>query len=217
MVDPMVTRRIVPHHPAALGHRRGPGRLLAFIALAGFFVAGIVLVVTGLSHRGESEKAATVSTPQATQAAAPAKPAPKPVKHVAAAPIHVAGIGAYDPQGDGHENDSAAPLATDGNVATFWHTEHYRTWYKPGVGLVLDAGKAVKPTALTLQTDTPGFVADIEAGPSPTGPFTRISASKTTTPTTVFKLQPAGAARYLVVWITKINTGAADVNEVKLR
>jgi hypothetical protein len=216
MVDPIVPRSIAPR--PALGRRRGPGRVLAFVALAGFFVAGVVLVVTGLSHRGASDKATTtVAAPAVRHPVAP-QPRPKPVHHVAAVAIHVAGVGAYDPKGDGQENDSEAPLATDGDATTFWHTEHYHSWYKPGVGLVLDAGKAVKPASLTLRTDTPGFVADIEAGPGPKGPFTRVSASKTATATTVYRLKPTGAARYLVVWITNIQSGgAADVNEVRVR
>src|SRR5207245_11344809 len=114
--------------------------------------------------------------------------------------------------------DSLAPLATDSNPSTFWHTEHYRSWWKPGLGLVLDAGHPVQPKTLTLQTDTPGFVAQIEAGPSPTGPFTQISRSATTGATHVYGLREPQPYRYILVWITHIDSGAdADVNEVRAR
>ena len=54
----------------------------------------------------------------------------------------------YDPAGDGREHDGEVPLATDGNLATYWQTEHYAnpafgSLGKPGVGLVLDAGSPV--------------------------------------------------------------------------
>src|SRR4051794_14274929 len=52
--------------------------------------------------------------------------------------IALQGIRAYDPPpGDGTEHDDQAPNATDGDGATFWKTETYNTFFKPGVGLVL--------------------------------------------------------------------------------
>ena len=45
--------------------------------------------------------------------------------------------------GDG-EHDADAPKATDDNPTTYWDTEHYNTFSKRGVGVVLDAGRAVK-------------------------------------------------------------------------
>ena len=55
----------------------------------------------------------------------------------------------WDPRpGDGDgEHDAEAPLATDGNQATYWPTENYTTarFGKPGVGLVLDAGEHGQP------------------------------------------------------------------------
>jgi hypothetical protein len=199
---------------------RARGRLLATLALGGFFLVAIALVAIGLSQgSGGGTSAAT------TQRAQPAPPPPAPPTTQTAKPkpavaplIPIQAIAAYDPAGDGHENDSTVGLATDGDLSTLWHTEHYRTWYKPGVGLVLDAGHPVQPTALTLDTDQPGFVAEVQAGSSPTGPFTLISQSATTNDTTVFRLRAPTPERYILLWITSIpNGGAADVNEVRLR
>jgi hypothetical protein len=194
------------------------GRLLAGLALGGFFLVAVALVAIGLSQGSDGEQ---VQRPARAQPAPP-PPAPpttaaKP-KPAVAAPIPIQAIGAYDPSGDGQENNSTVGLATDGDLSTMWHTEHYRTWFKPGVGLVLDAGRPVKPTALTLETDQPGFDAEVQAGSSPTGPFTTISASATTNDTTVYRLRADSPVRYIVLWITKIpDGGAADVNEVRLR
>ena len=65
----------------------------------------------------------------------------------AGAPSHCSRPRRYDPYGTGGEHDELAHYATDGNAATFWKTEHYddapSLAGKPGVGLVLDPGRAV--------------------------------------------------------------------------
>jgi hypothetical protein len=125
-------------------------------------------------------------------------------------------VRAYDPEGDGHENDDLASQATDGNVATGWRTERYRSFYKHGVGLVLDAGRTVRANAIVLVTDTPGFEAQIQAGYQQGGPFRAVSAVRRTATSTRFALSRA-SARYFVVWVTAIPPGkAADVNEVRV-
>jgi hypothetical protein len=223
MVDRLLdtpTQRILP---PAIGQpgSRGRGRLLAALALGGFFLVALVLVVIGLSSGGGGNE--TAARPAAQAKTAPPPPPPATTEAARANPARAAAIpiqavAAFDPAGDGHENDSSVSLATDGDLSTFWHTEHYRSWYKPGVGIVLDAGHPVRPTALTLETDQPGFDAEVQAGASPTSPFTRISESATTSDTTVYRLRAATPERYILLWITKIpDGGAADVNEVRLR
>jgi hypothetical protein len=144
----------------------------------------------------------------------------KPTKQVTtAAQVKLKGATAYDPDGSGGEHDAEAPLATDGQAATYWTTERYRSApslaNKPGVGLVLDAGDTVTLSKLGLATDTPGFVAQIRAGDSATGPFHAVSGSKTVRTQTFFDLTDA-KGRYFLVWITKLGTGYpyAHVNEV---
>jgi serine/threonine protein kinase len=131
-------------------------------------------------------------------------------------PIRLSGLGAFDPPpGDGAEHDDEAPNATDGDQGTYWTTETYNDFSnsKPGVGLVLDAGKEVEPTSITVTTDTPGFTAQIRDGSSPQGPFEPVSSSQTVEGETTFDLEDA-KARYFVVWITDLDS-RAHVNEVK--
>jgi hypothetical protein len=186
-------------------------RILAVIGLVALF--GGTLIVIQTSRESEEQAA----TPAAPAAASKPKPKPKPVKKPAPAAVRIAvtGIGAYDPDGDRSENDGDAGLATDGISTTAWKSEHYRsTFNKPGVGIVLDAGRPVRPAKLTVSTDTPGYDAQVQVGSSPTGPFTPVSASKEVTGRTGFALRPR-RARYLVVWITSMPTeGVAAVNEV---
>ena len=117
------------------------------------------------------------------------------------------GVGDYDPRGDGSEHSYSAPRATDGNPATYWDTERYNTplfgKLKSGLGLVLDAGRPVKVAQLTVKTPTPGFVAQIQAGDSPSGGFATDSSSRTVNGTTTFTLN-GKTAQYYVVWITQL-------------
>jgi eukaryotic-like serine/threonine-protein kinase len=138
-------------------------------------------------------------------------------KTAAATPVRLAGVASYDPGGDGQEHPEAVSLATDGDLGTYWTTEHYQSFAKDGVGLVLDAGGPKKLSTLTVSTDTPGFTALIKAGNSETGPFTKVSDPRTVGRTTPFTLS-GKPARYYVVWITNLGTDdAVHVNEVKAK
>src|SRR5207302_8404249 len=92
--------------------------------------------------------------------------------------VTLRGVGSLaDTHGD------TASAATDGNLSTYWYTQIYATPefgnLKSGLGLVVNAGRSVKLSSLTVHTPTPGFVAQIRAGTSPQGPFADDSAAQT--------------------------------------
>ncbi len=131
--------------------------------------------------------------------------------------VALTGIGAHDPFGGDGEHDAEAPNATDKDAATYWTTETYQSFDKEGVGVVVDAGKQTAVSRVTVQTDTPGFTAEIQAGAAPTGPFETVSQARSVAGTTTFTLEDANA-RYYVVWITDLGTSdVAHVNEVRAR
>jgi len=135
--------------------------------------------------------------------------------------VSVSAVSAYDPEGDGSENDGEVPLATDGNPGTAWQTEHYATSafgnLKSGVGLVVDAGCAVGLESLTITSDSPGYTALIKAGDSRTGPFTDDSSSQVGGTSTKFDLNGT-KARYYMIWITNLGPdNQVSVNEVTAR
>jgi predicted Ser/Thr protein kinase len=136
-------------------------------------------------------------------------------------PVSLSGVGAYDPYGDGTEHDSAAPKATDGNLATYWYTETYSdapSLGKPGVGLVLDAHAPTQVSRIVLRTDTPGFTAYIRATNILDGPSQPISDSEVVGSRAVFDIRnSSGPKRYYIVWITRLPSGSnfAHVNEVR--
>jgi tRNA A-37 threonylcarbamoyl transferase component Bud32 len=120
----------------------------------------------------------------------------------------------YDPQGDQSEHPESVANATDGDISTFWTTETYRTFSKPGVGLILDAGKAVSIEHLQIVSDEPGFTAEILAGDNPTGGFVPFSEEQEIGRRTTLELAGGKSYRYYVVWITDPNR-RAHVNEVR--
>ena len=125
------------------------------------------------------------------------------------------GVASYDPPaGDDEEHSERVADATDGDPATYWTTESYRAFSKPGVGLVLEADGT--PAALTLTTDTPGFTAEIRAGDSRDGPFDTVVGADARPPrqTTAWELDEADAP-LLRRSGSPTSTGRAHVNEVE--
>jgi serine/threonine-protein kinase len=136
-------------------------------------------------------------------------------------PVHLVASNAYDPQGDGQEHDEEVANATDGNPQTYWETEDYRGSVtfgnlKSGVGIVFDAGRPVKLGSLAVVSDTPGYHAQVEAGPSSTGGFSTVSSSQTVGTRTSFSLSVDQPQRYYLLWITRLAPGypRTHVNEV---
>jgi serine/threonine protein kinase len=167
--------------------------LIALLAIAGVVVG--LLAVAG--NNGTSKSAATGT------------------------PVSITGVGAYDPYGDGSEHDSEASKATDGNLATYWYTEHYNdapSLGKPGVGLVLDAHAPTQVSKIVVRTDTPGFTAYIRVTNILGGPSQPVSDSEAVQARTTFDLRTSGGPkRYYVIWITRLppDENFAHVNEVR--
>jgi serine/threonine protein kinase len=124
-------------------------------------------------------------------------------------------VTAFDPEGSGGEHDEDAPLATDGDPATYWPTESYDSalsLQKSGVGLVLERGQGDVST-LTVTTDTPGFTAEIRAGSAPTSFDETVGASQVVQSEATYELDDTDAP-YLLVWITEIEGGSVHINEI---
>jgi hypothetical protein len=223
--DRRLERDEQPHPvPMRVSRRRWrslPGRVAAAAAAAG---ALVLVAVVGLlildptegsrskGRRASTEPSSSVSAPTRrppAQQAPTAQPTRPPT-----VPVNLSAIGAWDPYGDGREHDTKASAAEDGNPSTYWPTETY--WdglQKPGVGLLLDAGRAVQLRRLVVTTDTPGYSALIGVGSASAGPFRPISAARTVATTTAFSLS-ARAERYYLIWITRLEH-TAHVNEVR--
>jgi len=173
-------------------------------------VAGVVAAVMAGLRAGDGATTATAPPAEATTVTTP-KQAVEP-KQV---PVPLNGLRGYDPGGDGREGDDTASLATDGKQVTAWTTERYTSFFKDGVGLLLDAGKPVTLKQVVVTTDTPGIAGSLRVGPGPDGPFVSVTPTKPLSARTPFTLKPR-KARYLVVWISDIpDGGSGHVNEVR--
>jgi eukaryotic-like serine/threonine-protein kinase len=142
-------------------------------------------------------------------------------KSQAATVFPVSGLTSYDPFGpDKTEHPQDAPKVTDGDPATYWTTEDYRdapSLGKPGVGVVVDAGKVVQLSRIVVTTDTPGFIAQIQATNTEGGTPVPISTKQTVRSRTSFELHQPAPMRYYIIWITRLPTDSsvAHVNEVR--
>jgi serine/threonine-protein kinase len=198
----MISRRPVASpsrgRPARPRRRRRVGILWPIAAVAAILGIAALAAIGAMALRDDDEPAAATSPP-----------------------IRLVGVTAYDPEGGDGEHDDEAPLATDRDPGTAWHSSNYRSnlsGFKEGVGLVLDARREVEPETITLTSGAPGFTAEIRTGNSTTGPFDEVvSGSQTVSDRTTFTLSGA-KARYFVVWITEILAGTrAEINEVVAR
>ncbi len=188
---------IVPAAPRRPRPRRASRWPFVIGALAVLALAAIVAAAVALRDRGNNK--------------------PTPVS--TSTPIHLGAIGSYDPPpGDGEEHSSHAPEAIDRNPATYWSTEKYNDFArtgKKGVGLVLSArGAAPRITRVTIQTDTPGFSAQLQTGNS-LGTYHAISDVQQIQNGTTFEVKKGSVQAILVIWVTSIPAGYAHVNEVR--
>jgi serine/threonine-protein kinase len=143
---------------------------------------------------------------------------------------------AYDPEGDGHEEDELAKNAIDGDLESAWSTEHYdsdtfegtKTGPDPGVGIYVTAKADATPTKIAIASPTPGWDAQIFAAPS--GPPDEIEewGEPIATVTNAEKeetvdLHLGQAAKYFLVWFTKASPSSdqegryqVEISDIKL-
>ena len=135
-------------------------------------------------------------------------------------PVQLQGLTAYDPEGDGSEHGEDAHFATDHNAGTSWDSESYRSFTKGGVGLVLQAPRAVALSKMTVNSVGSDFDAEIKAGNAGGGPFTDVSGDfQPVGPSKTFSLDTHGRKyRYYLVWLKlPFAGGRAQISEVRAK
>ena len=103
-----------------ISHTERVSRFLAAAALAAFIGALVVIAISS-TNGGDKHSATTIARTTTRETTRPTTTASQP----RAQAVKLTAVGAYDPEGDGHENDDLATQAVDGDPATFWKTEHY--------------------------------------------------------------------------------------------
>jgi len=207
---------VLSYSRASISNYGAVNRLLAGGALAIFIAAMAAIALSSVGSDGSgSTPATTTATPTRVVTRPRPAPRPKPVR------IKLVALGPYDPPpGDGRENDAEVANAVDGDPTTFWSTEHYtHGFFKPGVGIVLDAGRRRRIGRVLVSTDDVGSRAEIQLADAPTGPYRAVSADKALAGRTAFPLKAGTRGRYILVWVTAVPTatGEAHITEVQAR
>lgn len=175
--------------------RRHPVRLLLIALLAAVVIVGNVFVLQLVFEDGVPGIGGGGGSPER--------------------PVTLSAVQDFDPNGDQTEHPEAVELATDGDRSTYWTTETYSSFTKPGVGIVVDAGSPVVLTRFRVFSDTPGFTVEILAGSNRGGPFESVSGSRRTGERTEVPVDSDGAAfQWYVVWITSLDE-VVHLNEVR--
>ncbi len=127
---------------------------------------------------------------------------------------------AYDPQGDGEEHSTEAPLAIDSSPETGWTTETYTNSPtinesisdKTGVGLIVDAGHPVDARTIQIASRSGGWSATIYGSASAEPPATLegwgdpiSSPVQDVSTNQTIQLSEASPARFFLIWIPKLS------------
>jgi eukaryotic-like serine/threonine-protein kinase len=214
LVGPAAARPVVFHElPSIPPARRRGLRIASVVLLIAVLAAGGSLAAY-LVHVGGSGDAAATTAPTTGPATQPVGTTPSTAVAPTLTPVKLADATSYDPQGDGSESQYLAPMAIDGSAATAWRTETYKGQVndlagKQGVGLVLDAGRAVSARELRVSTPVPGWQArvfstrsaaipaDLNGWSEASSPFSMAGGTRTVT-------LDGPPARYFLLWITKL-------------
>jgi len=121
---------------------------------------------------------------------------------------------AFDPLGDNQEDSAHAGNAVDGNPSTLWSTEHYQNFgEKKGVGLVLDLGRELDVSTVTVDAVQSGWSAQIYVSTKDPSQLTNldewgspVANAPDVGPSHTFEFGGT-KARSVLVWFTKLPTG----------
>jgi hypothetical protein len=149
-----------------------------------------------------SQSSSSSLSPSAAAAAVPLKPVSASVYNPA-------------PGSNGDDDPTGASAAIDSDTSTSWHTSFYFSpvfgHLKPGAGLILDMGRAVRLSQVAIQFGTSCCThVQIELGNSSTvsmdalGSFTAVQSSTTAAGVTTFNVAKQTTGRYLLIWMTEL-------------
>ncbi|MFN2613321.1 MAG: protein kinase [Actinomycetota bacterium] len=161
----------------------------------------VVIVVIGAL-------AATLGVNLAKELTRPSKPkASSPATSAGGALLPVKTVVDFDPLGNNEEDPNDVQDAIDGNPATSWRTQCYAqaSFGKPGVGLRFDLGTVRTIRSVRVQTDQPGWTAEIRIGNDASDKPAGYRVVKTFTAELDQRLAlPGGSVgEYALLWVTR--------------
>lgn len=203
----------------------GAGRTVA-VVVGVLILAGAAVGALMLRNHGGGAPAGSNQVQQ--HSSTPSNPVSvlKPVKADGFDPLSSV---ADDPQ---NENDSQARFAVDGNPSTAWHSQFYLSAkfgnLKSGTGLILDMGKRVKLSSVTVSLGaTPGANVQIKLGndstrsPQTLNSFKTVASRSDAGGQVTFPVTSTATGRYVLIWFTKLPPQGghfeAEVHEVTVK
>jgi hypothetical protein len=176
-------------------------------------VVALVLVAVGVAVWSFTRHTHNSAVPTPSQSLS-SSPSSSSAAAVALKPVSAT---VYNPLGDSTDDDPAdAQNVIDGNASTGWHTSFYYTHLfgnlKKGTGLILDLGRPVRLSQVTIQFGTSCCThVQIELGNSSSGSkadplpgFTQVQSSAAAVNSTTFNVTSKATGRYLLIWITDL-------------
>jgi hypothetical protein len=138
-------------------------------------------------------------------------------------------VTSFDPDGDGTEDPGGVGLAVDNDPSTGWSTDIYHRnanfgGLKPGVGLLIDLGRAKQVTVARLLMSAAGADVQLRAGDAPpaeASDLPLVAASNNSAASSRIAVNRPTKARYWLLWITTLPRSGSDdysvsVNEIDL-
>ena len=208
---PAAADTVVPSR-AGNSSRRPQGRKGFTAARA---IVGVVVVLV-LAAIGVVVWSASRNSPHVA-ATPPASPHSSSPATAVAAQLKPASASSYDALGDppgSSEDPDGAQYVIDGNGGTGWHTSYYLGSsvfgnLKKGTGLLLDMGKQVRLSQVSVQFGTGCCTAaDIEIGNSTSASalssFTMVQSTTTAQGATTFNVTSKASGQYVLIWLTNL-------------
>ncbi|HET9020915.1 MAG TPA: hypothetical protein VFN34_03445 [Ornithinibacter sp.] len=193
---------------------------LALAIVAGFLILALVIGIWGVSRIGSNTSLgldgppapSTRTTTVAPSTSSSGAPTATPSEGASAAPepLAILKVEAYDPEGDGEENNKLTPKVYDGDPDTGWFSENYRSetfgGLKKGLGVIVDLGPNKKPQGVELVLPE---TEDVEVYVGPDNRLegaTKIGEQADARGTVQFAVPADVSGQYVVVWFTKLST-----------
>jgi len=195
--------------------RRGGGRVLVVSLLALVAVGGASAAALHLLHKSSSSPPSRSSTSARPHASA---------STIAIQPVSAHGFDALNLSDSGDENTNMAANMLDGNSQGWATQQYFRSPFfgnlKAGTGLILDLGKPVKVSSITVTFGAvPGANVQIKIGNSNArsasnlASMVTVASADNVSGSYTFSVQHPVLGQYLVIWFTKLPPMAQTGNK----
>jgi len=189
--------------------RRGGGNRVVLAAVIVVVLAVVAVAVWMVGFRKPGTPTSGSSTQPPSSSSAPAAGA-------LLTPVSDSTFNIYGTPPGNTENESTAPYAIDGSPSTAWSTSYYFDHanfggLKPGTGLLIDMGKAVRLSQVEVLFGSQGPTsAEIYLGNSTAmsksalSNFTLVSPSASASGDHKFPVTSQATGRYVLIWLTSV-------------